>query len=72
MPSHQESLVILLHGVGANGANLVALGEALEGFLPDAVFVSPDAPQPVRRRRRGPAMVQRRRRQRRQSGETDR
>jgi phospholipase/carboxylesterase len=40
------SLVILLHGVGANGANLAPLGEALEAFLPDALFVSPDAPHP--------------------------
>jgi phospholipase/carboxylesterase len=41
-----ESLVILLHGVGADGANLVPIGEALEGFLPDARFVAPDAPYP--------------------------
>jgi len=46
MSASPESLVILLHGVGANGANLVPLGEALEGFLPDAVFVAPDAPEP--------------------------
>ncbi len=44
MPSTPASLVILLHGVGANGANLDPLGEALEAFLPDARFVSPDAP----------------------------
>ncbi|MGO9420398.1 alpha/beta hydrolase [Roseiarcus sp.] len=44
MSSTPESLVILLHGVGADGANLVPLGEALKGFLPDALFVSPDAP----------------------------
>jgi phospholipase/carboxylesterase len=44
MPSTPANLVILLHGVGANGANLVPLGEALEAILPDARFVSPDAP----------------------------
>ena len=44
MSSAPESLVILLHGVGANGANLAPLGEALESVLPDARFVSPDAP----------------------------
>ncbi len=46
MSSTPQSLVILLHGVGANGANLEPLGEALESFLPDAVIVSPDAPHP--------------------------
>ena len=46
MPSKAASLVILLHGVGADGANLVPLGEALKGFLPDAAFVAPDAPEP--------------------------
>jgi len=46
MSSTPESLVILLHGVGADGANLVPLGEALEDFLPDALFASPDALDP--------------------------
>ncbi len=46
MSSTPECLVILLHGVGADGANLAPLGEALEDFLPDAVFASPDAPDP--------------------------
>jgi phospholipase/carboxylesterase len=41
-----ESLVILLHGVGADGANLAPLGEALRGLLPGAAFASPAAPQP--------------------------
>jgi phospholipase/carboxylesterase len=39
-----ESLVILLHGVGANGADLAPLGEALRKFLPESVFAAPDAP----------------------------
>ena len=43
MPS-PESLVILLHGVGADAANLVPLGEALKPMLPRAVFAAPDAP----------------------------
>ena len=46
MSASPESLVILLHGVGANGANLAPLGEALESILPEAVFVAPDAPEP--------------------------
>ncbi len=46
MSSAHESLVILLHGVGSDGANLDPLGEALQGFLPGARFVAPDAPFP--------------------------
>ena len=45
MPSRQN-LVIVLHGVGANGANLATVGETLRGFLPDAAFAAPDAPNP--------------------------
>jgi phospholipase/carboxylesterase len=39
-------LVILLHGVGSNGADLAPLGESWTARLPGAVFVSPDAPEP--------------------------
>ncbi len=45
MSASPDSLVILLHGVGADGANLAPLSEALEPFLPDAAFVAPDAPE---------------------------
>jgi phospholipase/carboxylesterase len=38
-------LVILLHGVGSNGADLAPLGESWKARLPDAIFVSPDAPE---------------------------
>lgn len=41
-----DSLVVLLHGVGADGANLAPLGEALRGFVPEAAFAAPDAPNP--------------------------
>ena len=44
--SSRESLVVLLHGVGGSGADLAALGGALRPFLPNAAFVSPDAPNP--------------------------
>ncbi len=44
-PSSQ-SLVILLHGVGADGANLRPLGETLQPVLPRARFVAPNAPEP--------------------------
>lgn len=39
-----RGLVILLHGVGSNGANMAALGQALAPALPGFVFESPDAP----------------------------
>jgi phospholipase/carboxylesterase len=41
-----KQLVIMLHGLGANGQDLIGLGEHFGKALPDAVFVSPDAPQP--------------------------
>ena len=44
MSSAHENLVILLHGVGSNGADFAALGKALQGFLPDAAFAPPNAP----------------------------
>ncbi len=40
------SMVILLHGLGANGADLISLARYWEHALPDTVFVSPDAPFP--------------------------
>lgn len=39
-----RGLVILLHGVGSNGANMAVLGRALARALPGFVFESPDAP----------------------------
>ncbi|TWF58393.1 alpha/beta hydrolase [Neorhizobium alkalisoli] len=39
-------LVIMLHGVGSNGDDLAPLGNAWKTVLPDAVFVSPNAPSP--------------------------
>jgi phospholipase/carboxylesterase len=41
------ALVVLLHGYGANGDDLIALGDAWRRRLPDAVFVAPNAPEPV-------------------------
>ena len=41
-----DSLVILLHGVGSNGADLAGLGDFWhDSFLPDTAFASPNAPQ---------------------------
>jgi phospholipase/carboxylesterase len=39
-------LVILLHGLGADGNDLIDLAPFLAQTLPDAAFVSPNAPQP--------------------------
>lgn len=47
-PSNHEqepkSLVILLHGLGSNGRDLIGLAPEWSQLLPDTVFVSPDAP----------------------------
>lgn len=40
------SMVILLHGLGANGMDLIGLARYWESVLPDTIFVSPDAPFP--------------------------
>ena len=39
-----DSLVILLHGVGSNGRDLISLAPMLAQSLPRTAFVSPDAP----------------------------
>jgi phospholipase/carboxylesterase len=39
-------LVILLHGVGADGHDLIGLAPYFQIVLPDALFVSPNAPYP--------------------------
>lgn len=46
MPHAPKALVILLHGVGANGQDLISLGQMWAPQLPQVAFVSPDAPQP--------------------------
>lgn len=44
--SKPTSMVILLHGLGANGADLIGLAQYWQNALPDTVFLSPDAPFP--------------------------
>lgn len=39
-------LVILLHGVGSSGADLMPLAQSWRGALPGTAFVAPNAPQP--------------------------
>ncbi|MGF1659837.1 MAG: alpha/beta hydrolase [Rubrimonas sp.] len=40
-----KSLAVLLHGYGADGADLIGLADMLAPALPDTVFIAPDAPQ---------------------------
>lgn len=40
-----DSLVVFLHGYGADGDDLLGLADALGPHLPDTVFVAPDAPE---------------------------
>lgn len=41
-----DALVVLLHGYGADGRDLIDIGETWAELLPDAAFVSPHAPEP--------------------------
>jgi phospholipase/carboxylesterase len=41
-----RQLVVLLHGVGADGADLINLAEPFAAALPGAAFVAPNAPEP--------------------------
>jgi phospholipase/carboxylesterase len=41
-----SSLVVLLHGLGANGADLMGLAPYWAETLPETAFVAPDAPEP--------------------------
>lgn len=41
-----RQLVVFLHGYGADGDDLIGLGEMWRDILPDAAFVSPHAPEP--------------------------
>ncbi|TMV39508.1 phospholipase, partial [Thioclava sp. BHET1] len=40
-----RSLVIFLHGYGADGQDLLGLADPLAPHLPDTVFIAPDAPE---------------------------
>ena len=41
-----KQLVVLLHGYGADGKDLISLGQQWQALLPDAAFVAPHAPEP--------------------------
>ena len=40
------SLVVFLHGYGADGADLLGLADVMAPHLPGAAFLAPDAPEP--------------------------
>lgn len=42
-----RSVVVFLHGYGANGADLLGLTDVLGEHLPDTLFVAPDAPEVI-------------------------
>ena len=42
------SIVVFVHGYGADGADLLGLADVLAPHLPDTMFYAPDAPQSVR------------------------
>ena len=41
-----KHLVVFLHGYGADGNDLIDLGQQWQDALPDAAFISPHAPEP--------------------------
>jgi phospholipase/carboxylesterase len=41
-----KQLIVLLHGYGANGQDLIEIGRQWRPWLPDATFVAPNAPDP--------------------------
>lgn len=41
-----DSIVVLIHGYGSNGKDLLALGQAWAPQLPNTLFVAPDGPTP--------------------------
>jgi phospholipase/carboxylesterase len=42
-----KQLVVFLHGYGADGNDLISLGQHWRPILPDAAFISPNAPEPL-------------------------
>jgi len=40
-----KQLILLLHGWGADGANLIDLGDVMADALPDAHFIAPNGPE---------------------------
>lgn len=47
-PQRADSVIVFLHGYGADGSDLMGLAEPLAPHLPGTAFWSPDAPEPCR------------------------
>lgn len=47
--SKANALVVLIHGYGSNGDDLIALASMIQPALPDAAFVAPNAPSQIPR-----------------------
>ena len=47
--SRPNALVILIHGYGSNGDDLISLARIMQPALPDAAFVAPNAPSQIPR-----------------------
>lgn len=47
-PAKAGSVVVFLHGYGADGADLLGLADPLAPHLPETAFYAPDAPEPSR------------------------
>lgn len=47
-PEKAGSVVVFLHGYGADGTDLLGLAEPLAPHLPNTAFYAPDAPEPCR------------------------
>jgi phospholipase/carboxylesterase len=45
LSGNARRLVIMLHGYGSNGADLISLAPAWRAALPDAAFAAPNAPE---------------------------
>lgn len=45
-PQNPRNVVVFVHGYGADGADLLGLGDVLAPHLPDTAFYAPDAPEP--------------------------
>lgn len=45
LSGNPNSVVVFLHGYGADGADLLGLADPLSPHLPDTVFIAPDAPE---------------------------
>ena len=45
-PAKADSVVIFLHGYGADGADLLGLADPLAPHLPNTAFYAPNAPEP--------------------------